>query len=138
MAWGLSGSGADACGFDLRVRTCAGLRSTNEGLVCPTQRAVGAVRAAVLTRAPIRSDVTEHSPDQPSCNRPAGAGEEADAEPDADQSRIDIGWHCGPLPLHENANPDPMLAADVQPAHDIRYQLFDVLLAAIGEGDARA
>jgi hypothetical protein len=42
-----------------------------------------------------RSDRGQDAPDQHRRNRPAGAGEEADAEPDADLIEVDGGWHGG-------------------------------------------
>jgi hypothetical protein len=43
----------------------------------------------------LRSHRGQDAPDQHRRNRPAGAGEEADAEPDADLIEVDGGWHVG-------------------------------------------
>jgi hypothetical protein len=43
----------------------------------------------------LRLDVGEDPPDQPRGDRPACAGEEANAEPDADLVEVDGGGHVG-------------------------------------------
>jgi hypothetical protein len=67
------------------------LRYADRGLRHPHRRA-GAGEAISLWR----SDRGQDAPDQHRRNRPAGAGEEADAEPDADLIEVDGGWHVGP------------------------------------------
>ncbi len=43
----------------------------------------------------LRLDMREYPPDKPRGDRPAGAGEEADAEPDSDLVEVDGGGHVG-------------------------------------------